>query len=127
MVHGWPSIGRDSHGGKGEGSLRGLSLSLSFLKILFLSNLYTQNGAQTHNSEIKSLVLYLLIQPGAPKYHHINDSVLTHEFGGDATIQSIAHSRQAVGREREGASNTTNVPSDHEADQWGVQANGLPM
>ena len=38
--------------------LSGVSLSLSFLKILFLSNLYTQNGAQTHNSEIKSRVLY---------------------------------------------------------------------
>ena len=37
------------------------------LKILFLSNLYTQHGAQRHNPEIKSYRLYKLSQPSAPK------------------------------------------------------------
>ena len=36
-------------------------------KILFLSNLYTQRGALTHNPEIKSCVLHWLSQPGAPR------------------------------------------------------------
>ena len=40
-----------------------------FLKILFLSNLYTQHGARTHNLEIKSHMLYWLSQPGAPQLH----------------------------------------------------------
>lgn len=38
-----------------------------FLKISFLSYLYTQRGAQTHNPEIKSSMLYQLSQPGAPR------------------------------------------------------------
>jgi len=36
-----------------------------FLKILFLSNLYTQRGVQIYNPEIKSPILYWLSQPGA--------------------------------------------------------------
>ena len=36
-----------------------------FKKILFLSNLYTQCGAQTHNPKIKSRMLHWLSQPGA--------------------------------------------------------------
>ena len=35
-----------------------------FLKILFLSNLYPQCGARTHNPEIKSHELHLLSQSG---------------------------------------------------------------
>ena len=35
-------------------------------RILLLSNLYTQRGAQTYNPEIKSLMLYQLSQPGSP-------------------------------------------------------------
>ena len=42
-----------------------LSLSL-FFKILFLSNLYTQHGARTHNPKVQSRVLYWVSQPGAP-------------------------------------------------------------
>ena len=37
-----------------------------FPRDLFLSNLYTQQGAQTHNPEIKSRMLHRLSQPGAP-------------------------------------------------------------
>ena len=37
------------------------------LKTLFLSNLYTQLGAQTHNPKVKSCKLYQPSQPGAPK------------------------------------------------------------
>ena len=37
---------------------------LLVFKILFLSNLYTQCGAQTYKPE--SYVLYLLSQPGTP-------------------------------------------------------------
>ena len=33
-------------------------LSFYFLKILFLSNFYTQCGAQTHNPEVKSPMLH---------------------------------------------------------------------
>ena len=36
------------------------------LKILFLSNLYTQWEAWIHNSEIKSLALHRLSQTGTP-------------------------------------------------------------
>ena len=41
-----------------------------FKKILFLSNLYTQHRAQSHNPESKSCMLYRLSQPGVP--HNIN-------------------------------------------------------
>lgn len=37
-----------------------------FLKDFFLSNLYTQHGARTHNPKIKSPLLYQLSQRGAP-------------------------------------------------------------
>ena len=37
-----------------------------FLKILLLTNLSLQRGAQTHNPEIKSHMLHRLSQPGAP-------------------------------------------------------------
>ena len=40
-----------------------------FLKILFLNNLYTQCGAQTHNPEIKSHMPYQLSQPGTSEAH----------------------------------------------------------
>ena len=36
-----------------------------FFKILFLSNLYTQNGAQIHNPKIKSSKLHWPSQPRA--------------------------------------------------------------
>ena len=39
---------------------------LFFFKFIYLSNLYTQHGAQTHNLEIKSCMLFQLTQPGAP-------------------------------------------------------------
>ena len=51
-----------------------------FLKILSLSNLYTQHGARTCNSEIKSHLLYWLSQPGAlrllsrEKYWHVSNT-----------------------------------------------------
>ena len=34
--------------------------------IVFLSDIYTQRGARTHNSEIKSHMLHRLSQPGTP-------------------------------------------------------------
>ena len=37
-----------------------------FFKILFLSYLYTQHGAQTQNPQIKSHMLFWLSQPGVP-------------------------------------------------------------
>ena len=37
-----------------------------FFKILFLSDVYTQHGAWTHNPETKSCTLYALSQPGPP-------------------------------------------------------------
>ena len=37
-------------------------------KILFLSNLYTQHGAWTHNPKIKSWMLFQPNQPGAPAF-----------------------------------------------------------
>ena len=40
-----------------------------FFKILFLSNLYTQCGAWTHNSETKSHMFYQLSQRGAPRLY----------------------------------------------------------
>ena len=40
---------------------------LLFLKILFLSNLYTQHGAPTHNPEIKGCSLQWLSQLGTPE------------------------------------------------------------
>ncbi|CAD7690389.1 unnamed protein product [Nyctereutes procyonoides] len=46
----------------------GIELTIvKICKILFLSNFYTQHGAQTHNSEIKSYKLHQLNQPGAPQ------------------------------------------------------------
>ena len=58
----------------------GKTLSLSsqshyffFLKIFnFLSNLCTHRGAGTHNSDIKSHMLYWLSQPGTPPQITIN-------------------------------------------------------
>jgi len=46
-----------------------LFLLFYFFKILFLSNLYTQCGAWTHNPESKNRMLYWLSQPVAPKYN----------------------------------------------------------
>lgn len=46
-----------------------LFLYFCILSILFLSNLYSQHGAWTHNPDIKSCTLHQLSQPGAP----IND------------------------------------------------------
>ena len=42
-----------------------LFFSKIFFILLFLSTLYTQCGVQTHNPEIKSVMLYQLNQPGA--------------------------------------------------------------
>ena len=42
------------------------SLFFSF-QILLLSNIHTQCGARTHNSEIRSCTFYRLSQPGAPE------------------------------------------------------------
>ena len=43
-----------------------LKLHRCLLKILFLSNLYAQRRAWTHNPKIKSCMLYWLSQPGDP-------------------------------------------------------------
>ena len=37
------------------------------LKVVFFSNPYIQRGAQTHDPEIKSYMLWGLNQPGAPE------------------------------------------------------------
>lgn len=39
----------------------------TFLKILFLSSLHNQYGAQTHNPEIRSHTLHQLSQPEPPQ------------------------------------------------------------
>ena len=37
-----------------------------FFNFIYLSNLYTQHGARTHDPEIKSHIFFQLSQPGAP-------------------------------------------------------------
>ena len=37
-----------------------------------LSKFYVQHGAQTHDPEIKSCMLYQLSQPGAPTHYNLN-------------------------------------------------------
>lgn len=44
-----------------------------FYKILFLNNLYTQCGPQTHHPGIMSLVLHWLSQPGTPDTDNFDD------------------------------------------------------
>ena len=42
-------------------------INIIFLKFfIYLNNLYTHHGAQTHDPVIKSCMLFLLSQPGAP-------------------------------------------------------------
>ena len=41
-----------------------MTFFLSFLKFIYLSNLYTQRGAGTHDPEIKSHMLFPPSQPG---------------------------------------------------------------
>ena len=57
-----------------------------FFKILFLSNLYTQHGARTHNPEINSLMCHWLSQPSSPhcgfNLHFSNDSWCWASFQG---------------------------------------------
>ena len=43
-----------------------LSISFFLNTYVFLSNLYTQYGAQTHDPKIKSHRLYQISHPGAP-------------------------------------------------------------
>ena len=43
------------------------SLKIIFLCFIYLSNLYAPCGARTDDPEIKSCMLYLLSQSGAPK------------------------------------------------------------
>lgn len=53
----------------------------SFFKILCLSNLFTQYGAQTYNPKIKTYVLSWLSQPDAPrKYFFWNDTCKCSHF-----------------------------------------------
>lgn len=40
-----------------------------FLSFTYLSDPYTQCGAQTHNPEIKSQILFQLSHPGAPLWY----------------------------------------------------------
>ena len=41
-----------------------------------LSNLYAQRGAQIHNPEIKSHMLYQLSRPGNPLYTNVHSSII---------------------------------------------------
>ena len=45
-----------------------------FLITFFKSNFLTQHGAQTHDSEIKSHILYKLSQPGTSQREHFKSS-----------------------------------------------------
>ena len=56
-----------------------------FPKILFLSNLYTQYGAQTYSPEIKSCVFYQLSQPGAPVIFFLMHNEVTIAVEGFST------------------------------------------
>ena len=80
MFHGWwrpeeaqlPSTrnpSRDSSGDiMGSDIQTQTTSSFNFFSLLFiLSNLYTQRGAQTHNHEMKSRLLFQLGQPGTPR------------------------------------------------------------
>ena len=53
-------------------------ISSDFKKNLFLSHLYTQCGAWSHNPEIKSRMLHQLSQPGAPLFPQIFLSWCSH-------------------------------------------------
>lgn len=61
-------IGSKYLSGTGHPPSRGLpELTLFFFfEILFLSNVYIQHRARTHNTEIKSRTVHRLSQPGAP-------------------------------------------------------------
>ena len=48
-----------------------------FLRFYFLSNLYTQCGAWTHNPKVRSLMLHQLSQPGALLYGFLKQIILT--------------------------------------------------
>ena len=43
-----------------------MSNLIFLIKKIFLSHLYTHHGAQTHDPEIRSHILYRLSQPGVP-------------------------------------------------------------
>ena len=45
--------------------------SIDCVLSLFTYNFYTQHGAQTHDLEIKSRMLYQLSQPGAPSQAYL--------------------------------------------------------
>lgn len=71
-------------------------LSLVFtwfpIKSTYLSNLYTQNEAQTHNSEIKNPMLFWLRQSGAPFTWFIFAQLCNDFF--KANLKLIAPQRQ---------------------------------
>ncbi|XP_045651434.1 uncharacterized protein LOC123790901 [Ursus americanus] len=53
-------------------SLTPLRLGLHWrARFVYLSHLYTQRGAQTHDSEITRCTLFRLSQPGAPNSHSV--------------------------------------------------------
>ena len=54
-----------------------MTILFLFFKLiyLFLSNLYHQRGAQTHNSEIKGHTLFQLSQPDVPTVTILNDQL----------------------------------------------------
>lgn len=55
-----------SHDAKWFTHITSLFLTFNvFLNILFLSDLYTPRGSQTHNLEVKSCMLYRPSHPGA--------------------------------------------------------------
>ena len=56
-------------------------LKISYFLKIYLSNLYTQHGAQTHNPEMKTCTLHRLSQPGRPCVAGL--------FNPNATLQLI--------------------------------------
>lgn len=55
-----------------------------FLVFIYLSNFYTQRGAETHEPEIKSYILYWLTQPGVPANFLLKDQIVNRlAFVGD--------------------------------------------
>ena len=75
-----------------------------FFKILFLSHLYPQRGARTHNPEIKSRMLFRLSQPGtpAPVIRENSSDVSNAEARPDALRASVVVALESESSPRSG-------------------------
>ena len=58
-----------------------------FIFKVYLSSLYTQHGAQIHNPEIRSHMIFQLSQPSAPTHRYFKSMT----FRGTWVTQSVKH------------------------------------